>query len=256
VSLVFEPANQVFICDKTSQIVPRNIGNTFPGAKSGTVLHPVSQLELDKHPRLKRFREAVSKSLVFEMGIWSEEHTAQLDPRENRRIQDLFKIGARNLLSSTTTLELGIDIGGLKGVLLGNVPPGKANYLQRAGRAGRRADGSSLVVTFCRGSTYEREVFLDFGEFISRPLRKPTVLLRRDAIIRRHLFAFLINEFFRSQPNAATGAMNAYQRMGVFCGVRMIYSVNNSGLAHEPAITVPAIYPELEKWLKKLDLKQ
>ena len=49
-------------------------------------------------------------------------------------------------------MELGIDIGGLNGVLLGNVPPGPANHRQRAGRAGRRSDGSAVVVTYSRNS--------------------------------------------------------------------------------------------------------
>ena len=253
-SLEFEPAVSVFRCDKTLQVVPRNVANTYPGAPLNTKLMAVTQEELDTHPRLKRFRESVRFSPVFDMGIWSEEHTAQLDPKENRRIQDLFKIGARNLLSSTTTLELGIDIGGLKGVLLGNVPPGKANYLQRAGRAGRRADGSSLVTTFCRGSTYEREVFLDFGDFLGRPLRKPTVLLGRDAIMRRHLFAFLINEFFRQQRNASTGAMTAYQKMGVFCGAPAIERAQSTTRIFEPANNLAPIYPEIDRWLAGLDL--
>jgi DEAD/DEAH box helicase domain-containing protein len=253
-ALEFEPAVDVYRCDKTLQVVPRNVAHTFPGAPRSTKLKPVTQDELDSHPRLKRFRDAARFSTVFDMGIWSEEHTAQLDPKENRRIQDLFKIGARNLLSSTTTLELGIDIGGLKGVLLGNVPPGKANYLQRAGRAGRRADGSSLVTTFCRGSTYEREVFLDFGDFISRPLRKPTVLLGRDAIMRRHLFAFLINEFFRFQDNAATGAMTAYQKMGIFCGVLTVERTHSATHVIEPRSYREAIYPAIDLWLAELDL--
>ena len=252
-NLEFEPAVDVYRCEKTLQVVPRNVANTFPGAPRNTILKPVTQAELDSHPRLKRFRNAVRFSPVFEMGIWSEEHTAQLDPKENRRIQNLFKIGARNLLSSTTTLELGIDIGGLKGALLGNVPPGKANYLQRAGRAGRRADGSSLVTTFCRGSTYEREVFLDFGDFLGRPLRKPTVLLGRDAIMRRHLFAFLINEFFRSRHNAATGAMTAYQKMGLFCGVPEIMRTVSATQVLEPRSHLMPIYPEIDNWLAELD---
>jgi DEAD/DEAH box helicase domain-containing protein len=254
-SIEFEPAFDIFRCAKTLQVVPRNVANTYPGAPRNTKLVPVTQAELDSHPRLRRFREAARFSPVFDMGIWSEEHTAQLDPRENRRIQDLFKVGARNLLSSTTTLELGIDIGGLKGVLLGNVPPGKANYLQRAGRAGRRADGSSLVTTFCRGSTYEREVFLNFGDFLGRPLRKPTVLLGRDAIMRRHLFAFLINEFFRSRPVTATGAMTAYQKMGVFCGVPAIERAQSAIRIFEPANNIAPIYPEIDRWLQGLDLE-
>jgi Lhr-like helicase len=52
---------------------------------------------------------------IFKMGIWAEEHSAQLGSRENRRLQDLFAKGARNILSATTTLEVGIDIGGFQG---------------------------------------------------------------------------------------------------------------------------------------------
>ena len=104
--------------------------------------------DLDNDPKLGRRRREYRESSIFKIGLWAEEHSAQLDPKENRRLQDLFRAGIRNILSSTTTLELGIDIGGLNGVLMSNVPPSKANYLQRAGRAGRRADGSSVVTTF------------------------------------------------------------------------------------------------------------
>ncbi len=126
----------------------------------------------------------------------------------------------RNILSSTTTLELGIDIGGLSAVLLGNLPPGKANYLQRAGRAGRRADGSSAVLGFARPSPYEREVFLDFRRYLNRDLRRPTVFLDRAAIVRRHAHSWLLGEFFRNQylHGQHTGAMDAYGKMGAFTG--------------------------------------
>src|SRR5207244_4670507 len=99
---------------------------------------------LDKDPRIGRLRQEYAGSPVFRLGLWAEEHSAQLSPRETRRLQDLFKAGIRNILSATTTLERGVDIGGLNAVLMSNVPPGKANYLQRAGRAGRR--GALMVL--------------------------------------------------------------------------------------------------------------
>ena len=153
------------------------------------------------------------------MGLWGEEHSAQLSPEENKRRQFLFRDGARNLLSSTTTMELGIDIGGLNGVVLGNVPPGRANHMQRAGRAGRRADGSSIVLTFARNRAFDREVFARFEDFMGRSLRRPVVFLGRPRFVRRHLHAMLLAEYFSPMQSPQTGAMDAYSNMGKLCGL-------------------------------------
>ena len=165
-------------------------------------------------------RQEYRTSDIFRLAVWAEEHTAQLSPQENRRLQELFKKGNRNILSATTTLEVGIDIGGLTAVLLGNAPPGRANYLQRAGRAGRRADGSSAVVTYARPRPYDLAVFADFGTFLGQPLRKPLVHLQRERITRRHLNAWLLNAFFAQamDDEDSRGAMQAFGSMGKFCG--------------------------------------
>ncbi len=186
-------------------------------------LEQVDDEQLDNDTRIMRQRREFTSSPVFTIGLWAEEHSAQLSPKENRRLQDLFKYGIRNILSSTTTMELGIDIGGLNAVLMSNVPPGKANYLQRAGRAGRRADGSSIVVTFCHPHPFDREVFLRFGSYLASPLRSPNVFLDRKRIAIRHSQAFLLGNFFREiyPPNTHVGAMRAFGDMGHFCGVSL-----------------------------------
>ena len=208
----------LFRCRTTGHVRPRSVVGCAPEVGCNGTLEPVAPDTLDNDPRVGRRRREYLESPIFRMGLWAEEHSAQLDPKENRRLQDLFKAGVRNILSSTTTLELGIDIGGLNGVLMSNVPPGKANYLQRAGRAGRRADGSSIVTTFSRPRPFDREVFLRIGDYLGMPLRRPVVFLDRERVARRHLHAFLLGEFFSRVFRPRVGAMDAYGRMGGFCG--------------------------------------
>jgi len=99
------------------------------------------------------------------------------------------------------------------------VPPGKANYLQRAGRAGRRTDGSSLVLTTARALPFDRAVFRDLGGYLNRPLRDPSVS-SRERILRRQLHSWLLGRFFKEvyPPGTKRGAMNAFGYMGSFTG--------------------------------------
>ncbi len=208
----------LFRCQETGTVWTRSaLGWTWIEGCRGH-LKRTSEGELDMDPRWGRPRRELLGSQYFAEGLWGEEHSAQLNPQENRRLQELFKHGIRNILSSTTTMELGVDIGGLNGVLLGNVPPGPANHRQRAGRAGRRSDGSAVVVTFARDSEFDREVFLRFESFITKELRKPTVFLDRTRIVQRHLQAILLSEFMRPTQPGRTGTMEAFGRMDGFCG--------------------------------------
>lgn len=243
---------KLFQCKRTGQVWPRSVEGLYPGS-SAACLKEVNHDEIDADARLGRRRRELRDWLGFKLGLWAEEHSAQLSPDENARRQDLFREGMRNILSSTTTLELGIDIGGLSAVLLGNLPPGKANYLQRAGRAGRRADGTSAVLGFARPSAYEREVFLDFRLYLEQELRRPTVFLDRAPLVRRHAHAWLLGEFFQEHsPNGgATGAMDAYGKMGAFTG-QPLPAVWKSGQS-KPVLGSPVIKSVASQFLKYLE---
>ena len=262
VQLVFDhlglqrPVN-VYHCEKTGHLWYRSILGCAPEIGCNRTLRPISDDELDKDARVGRQRREYRDSKVFQMGLWAEEHSAQLSPHENRRLQDLFKYGIRNILSATTTLELGIDIGGLNAVLMSNVPPGKANYLQRAGRAGRRSDGSSAVITYARPQPYDREVFNRVGDYLERPLRKPLVFLDRNRVVKRHFHSFLLGEFFRAiyPEDHHVGAMNAFGNMGTFCGVPKVAYWSKRD--PKPSVRTPTVsghQPDFPWWNSDLEV--
>ena len=202
----------------SGRIVGRTIAQRHPLSPGRFV--PRTQAQLDDDPRLKRRRQELLGEVALTVGLWAEEHSAQLDSREARRIQELFEAGARNVLSSSTTMELGVDIGGISGVLMTNTPPSRARYLQRAGRAGRRGEGASVTLSFARNRPFDQAVFRDFGRYLSEPLRAPSVLLERDLLALRHAYSHLLGSFFRTLRTMGerTGTMAAFGKMGGFMG--------------------------------------
>jgi DEAD/DEAH box helicase domain-containing protein len=124
--------------------------------------------------------------------IRAVEHTAQIDVGRLRVYERLFREGYRNLLSSTTTMEMGIDVGQLPAALLTNAPPSPANYLQRAGRAGRRNEGSTLVVTLTSSNPHDAMLFSRPSWPFEETGRSPTVRLDRSVVVQRHVNAVFL----------------------------------------------------------------
>ncbi|GEM_PF-1775848 len=125
-----------------------------------------------------------------------EEHTAQFASELGQQIQEAFQCGQVNVLSCSTTFEMGIDIGSLQAVVLRNVPPSTVNYLQRAGRAGRRADAVAFVLTFCQRRPHDRIYFSRPKDIIAGAVDPPRIDLTNTKILQRHCFAEVLSEFW------------------------------------------------------------
>jgi DEAD/DEAH box helicase domain-containing protein len=124
-----------------------------------------------------------------------EELTGQTNREQRqlrqRRFQDVF-IGDEvdlasgiDLLSVTTTMEAGVDIGSLRVIGLANMPPVRFNYQQRVGRAGRRGSGMSTALTLCRGRSHDDYYFERPRLITAEPPPKPYVDVSRPEIAKR-----------------------------------------------------------------------
>ncbi|MCK4329523.1 DEAD/DEAH box helicase [candidate division WOR-3 bacterium] len=129
-----------------------------------------------------------------------EEHTAQIDKEKAREFQREFKAGKIHVLSSSTTFELGVDLGDLDIIFLRNVPPEAFNYAQRVGRAGRRSGFPGFAITFCRRNPHDLYHYTKPDERILKgTVRPPVISIRNEKIITRHIAAMALSYFFRDR---------------------------------------------------------
>ena len=137
-----------------------------------------------------------------------EELTGQTSKSEGRRRQRLFQgvclpapeeqelTDTVDLLSVTTTMEAGVDIGSLLAVMMANMPPLRFNYQQRVGRAGRRGAALSLALTLCRGRSHDDYYFQRPDGITSDPPPPPYVDMTVLPILRRVLAKEILREAF------------------------------------------------------------
>ncbi|HXH07190.1 MAG TPA: DEAD/DEAH box helicase [Vicinamibacterales bacterium] len=127
------------------------------------------------------------------------EHSAQISGEDRARREKDFKEGRLDVLVCTPTLELGVDIGPLRSVVLRNAPPMPANYLQRVGRAGRRLR-VGFVSTFCGPGAHDRHAFEDPPWLVAGEFRPPAVRLDNRRVVERHLRSFLLEALEAELP--------------------------------------------------------
>lgn len=139
----------------------------------------------DLHDRAARFAPL----------ILSAEHSAQQPSWRLRLYEKEFTAGRLNILNCSTTMEMGVDIGGLQAVVNANVPPSPASYRQRVGRAGRRDEAVSVALTFAKAEPFGWRTYLEPTLPLTAPLASPKVVLSSATIARRHVNAAALAAF-------------------------------------------------------------
>ena len=187
--------NQYYICNKCGRLTPYNIrGKCTQDECMGTLEEVDPDVALANNYYRKQYKTKKIERLV------AKEHTAQLERKTAKQYQIDFKNKKINILSCSTTFEMGIDLGGLETVFMRNVPPTPANYVQRAGRAGRRKDSAAYILTYCGTGSHDYTYYSEPAKMISGVIDPPNFNIQNKKIIIRHLMAASLGYFFRTYP--------------------------------------------------------
>lgn len=189
-------SDELWECNTCASLSYRNIRGVCPRNKCPGVLTPAN----DERVKENHYRVLYENTKLPFM-LRSEEHTAQIDTDEARQRQEDFKNGQIHLLSSSTTFEVGVDLGDLETVFLRNVPPEPFNYTQRVGRAGRR-EKPGFALTYCRRNPHDLYHYENpENRVIKGQIQPPRLQMRNKKIISRHMAAVALSEFFKVEEN-------------------------------------------------------
>lgn len=218
--VVGDEKRPVYVCEKCGKPTMVNCKNSCTALKCDGRIRQVSHESLIEG---NHFARLYAERLMSPLHI--KEHTAQLGRAEQQKYQELFVNKDINALSCSTTFEMGVDVGDLETVYLRNMPPSPANYVQRAGRAGRSIHAAAYSLTFSKLSSHDFTYFERPERMISGKIGVPLFSITNEKVTQRHIFAIALSDFFSHYPevynsNDADVMLNqdGYEKMCSYLG--------------------------------------
>ncbi|MEM0514269.1 DEAD/DEAH box helicase [Pseudoalteromonas sp. YIC-827] len=230
--ITFSLVDKVYICPVTNKLLDTTFKGISPylprqvkdvsAFKCIEIDYPhvweIDAKQLDYQKGLMHIRDRVRQdgkiAQLREKNLWTDindraveggfyyrtaEHSAQQSSNRLNEYEDLFKKGKINVLNCSTTMEMGVDIGGISAVVMNNVPPHPANYLQRAGRAGRSKESRAISYTLCKGNPHDQQVFSNPKWPFVTEIPAPYVAFNSERLVQRHVNSLLLSLFLKDK---------------------------------------------------------
>ena len=188
--------DKLYICNECKNISAYNVRNICDNPRCNGKL-----IEYDYRKQLKNnhYYNLYTNLDISPMVV--KEHTAQLSSDKAYEYQKKFKDKEINVLSCSTTFEMGVDVGSLETVFMRNMPPSPANYAQRAGRAGRSLKAAAYAITFCPNSSHDLNYFKNPVDMIEGTIVPPVLNINNEKVVLRHILASAFSFFWKNNIN-------------------------------------------------------
>lgn len=229
----FQLASKLWLCPVKRRLIDTQFKGYSPWIKGNLTRENISHYQITKSIQfpefpypfnfnkeknivdLERTRQWIStnRTNLKQEGVWnnlheqiilhrplylSGEHSAQQNEHRLKELEDQFEQSQINILNCSTTMEMGVDIGGISAVIMNNVPPSPANYLQRAGRAGRRSEARSMAFTICSPNPIGLNAMDNPMWALSHPIAPPFLSFNSQIVVDRHINAFFLGKFVQT----------------------------------------------------------